>query len=217
MQIDAFIFKILLLSVPGFVTYIIYRKVAIYRRSSKSQFGFHDVFIVIIYSLVSCGIYDLLILFINLIFKADYTDTLSKLFNVEIFNIKELSFLIIIAVLLGFLFSLFETKRIINKIAIKLKISQYYGDTDVWTAFNSNKSIEWIYVRDHKLKLVYFGRLAQYSDPGEVRELILSDVQVFTEDGEFCYKSPTMYICRQSDEITLEIPLTEEGEKNEIK
>jgi hypothetical protein len=38
------------------------------------------------------------------------------------------------------------------------------------------------FVRDNKLNLVYYGLLEQYSDPGETRELLLSNVSVYTND-----------------------------------
>ena len=175
MQVDAFLFKLMLLSILGFITYTIFRKIAVFRRTSKSQFGFAEIFIVIICSLISCIIYDLIIMAVNLIRETNYTGTLSKLINAsgssnEIYNVKELAFLCIIAIFLGFLFSVFETKKLINKIAVKVKISKYIGDTDVWTSFCANEDTKWIYVRDHKLKLVYYGYLGQYSDPGEGRE-----------------------------------------------
>lgn len=212
MSIDAFIFKLLLLSIPGFITYTIYRKTTVHRRENKNHFGLAEFFIVIIFSFVNCIVYDLFIIFINRIFQTCYTSTISKLFNVEIYSTKELVFLCISSLILGFLFTLLDTKKIINKIAIKLRISQYNGDTDVWTAFCSNKETNWIYVRDNKQKLIYFGNLEHYSDPGEDRELILTDIQVFTEDGEFCYNCPVMYISRQSDDITIEIPSRGEGD-----
>jgi hypothetical protein len=212
MPVDAFIFKLLLLSIPGFLAFTIYKKTAVSRRESKSQFGFSGAFIVIICSLASCILYDLFVTFINMIFKTDYATTLNNFIDVKMYTAKELAILCIIAIILGFLFSLFESKKIINHIAFRLKITEYYGDTDVWTSFCANKNAGWIYIRDHKQKLTYYGNLKQYSDPGEDRELLLTDVQVFSEDGEYCYYCPTMYICRQSDDITLEIPLNREGE-----
>jgi len=211
-QVDAFIFKLLLLSIPGFLAFTIYKKIAVYRRESKSQFGFSGAFIVIICSLASCILYDLFVIFINMIFKTDYATTINNFINVKMYTAIELAILCIIAIVLGFLFSLFESKMIINHIAFRLKITEYYGDTDVWTSFCANKDTWWIYVRDHKQKLTYYGYLEQYSDPGEDRELLLTDVQVFSEDGEYCYSCPIMYICRQSDDITLEIPVNREGE-----
>lgn len=212
MQVDIFIFKLLLLAIPGFISYTIFRKIAVYRRLTKSQFGFTEAFIIIIFSLASCTIYDLSIMLINKALKTDYATTISKLINVEIYNAKEMAYLCIIAIVLGLLLSLFESKKIINNIAMWLEITNYYGDTDVWTSFCANKDTNWIYVRDHKLKLIYFGNLEQYSDPGEERELLLSDVRIFTEDGEYCYDCPKMYICRQPDDITLEIPMS--GKEN---
>jgi len=215
MQIDAFIFKLLLLSIPGFITFIIFRKIAVYRRLTKNQFGFYEVFIIIIFSLGSCVVYDLFVILVNKFNKTDYTTTIGKLINVEIYNAKEMAFLCIIAIALGILLSLIESKKFIHRFAMWSNITNYYGDTDVWTSFCANKNTNWIYIRDYKLKLIYFGSLEQYSDPGEERELLLSDVRVFSEDGEYCYDCPKMYICRQSDDITLEIPMIGgEGEKN---
>jgi hypothetical protein len=126
----------------------------------------------------------------------------------------ELALLCFIAIISGYLFSILETRKVINKIAMALKITNYYGDTDVWTSFCANKSTNWIYVRDHKLDLIYYGLLEQYSDPGEERELIITNVMVFSKDGEFCYNCPRMYVCRQANDITLETPLTGKGEEN---
>ena len=214
MPVNAFIFKLLLLSIPGFIAFILFRKIAVYRRTSKGQFGFMEAFTVIIYSLVCCIVYDLSIMIINKVLGTGYTATLSKLINVEMYKAEELAFLCIIAIVLGIVMSIFETKKIINGIAIKLRISKYYGDTDVWTSFCSNKNTNWIYVRDNKLKLIYFGDLEHYSNSGEERELLLTEVKVYTENGDFCYNSPMLYVCRQSYDITLEIPSYGEGEKD---
>jgi hypothetical protein len=219
MQIDAFIFKLLLLSIPGFISYVVYRKTAVYRRASKNQFGFAEVFIVVICSLAICFIYDLFTLIISCIRNSNHENIINKLINagkdnIEIYNALEMGLLCVIAVVLGFILSLFENKRIINKMALKAKITQYTGDLDVWTAFCANENTKWIYVRDHKLNLIYFGYLEQYSDPGEERELLLKDVSVFSDDSVHCYDCPVLYICRRTDDITLELFLDGEGEKN---
>jgi hypothetical protein len=140
--------------------------------------------------------------------------TLSKLLSLEIYNAKELLCLSIIAIIIGFLFSYIETHKTINEFAIRLRITQHYGDNDVWTSFCANKDTNWIYIRDHKMHLVYFGLLMHYSDPGEVRELVISDVSVYSEDSKFCYEIPKMYICRQADDITIEVPQRRKGSED---
>jgi hypothetical protein len=211
LQLDAFVFKLLVLSIPGFISYTIYKKTAIYRREIKSQFGFSEIFLIIINSLICCIIYDVIISIINKLLQKNYVATLAKLIKFEIYDTKELTFLCIIAIITGFLFSYIETHKIINKFAMRLRITQHYGDNDVWTSFCANKDTNWIYIRDHKMHLVYYGLLRDYSDPGEAREIVISDVSVYSEDSEFCYTIPRMYICRQSDDITLEVPQKTEG------
>jgi hypothetical protein len=214
MHIDAFIFQLLILLIPGFICFSIFRKIAVYRRESKKDFGFYDIIVIIVHSLIICMLYDLICTLTNFLAKTDYATTLSKLVSVKMYNAVELALLCLIAVIAGYLFSVLETHKCINKIAMCFRISQYYGDTDVWTSFCASKDVAWIYVRDHKLNLVYYGLLEQYSDPGEERELIIINVAVFTESGEYCYNSPKMYICRQSNEITLEIPWNGKGEED---
>jgi hypothetical protein len=214
MQIDAFIFQLLILLIPGFICFSIVKKIAVYRRESKNNFGFQDIIIIIVFSLIICMFYDLTCILINHLLKTDYPSTLSKIIRVEMYNAVELAILCLLAIISGYIFSTIETQKIINKTAMTLKITQYYGDTDVWTSFCSNKNTVWIYARDHKLNLIYYGLLEQYSDPGEERELIITNVMVFSEDGEFCYNCPKMYICRQANEITLEIPQAGKGEED---
>jgi hypothetical protein len=218
MQLDAFIFKLLILLTPGFICFSIFRKIAVYRRESKKDFGFYEIFTIIAYSLIICILYDAIFFLINLIFKTDFPYVLSKLVDVnngaKLYNAIEIGILCLLSIISGYIFSILETRKIINKIAVSLKITHYYGDTDVWTSFCANKNTIWIYVRDHKLNLIYYGLLEQYSDPGEERELIITNVMVFSEDGKFCYNCPQMYVCRQVNEITLEIPQNGEGEKD---
>jgi hypothetical protein len=229
MPINAFIFKLLILLIPGFVCFSIFRKIAVYRRDSKKDFGFRETIIVInlrllsqklkfwesliVYSLTICMFYDLIFALINYLAKTKYPLALSKLVGLEIYNAKELTLLCLIAIISGYFFSIFETRKTINKIAMLLKITNYYGDTDVWTSFCANKNTNWIYVRDHKRSLIYYGLLEQYSYPGEERELIITNAKVFSEDGEFCYDCPKMYVCRQANDITLELPQTGKGEE----
>ncbi|MDR2098307.1 MAG: DUF6338 family protein [Spirochaetaceae bacterium] len=214
MTINAFIFKLLIVLIPGFVCFSIFRKIAVYRRDSKKDFGFREIIIIIVYSLIICMFYDLILTLVNYLAETKYPFTLSKLVDVEMYTATELALLCLIAIISGYLLSIMETRKFINKIAMSLKITNYYGDTDVWTSFCANKSADWIYVRDHKFGLIYYGLLEQYSDPGEERELIITDVMVFSKDGEFCYNCPRMYVCRQANDITLEIPQAGEGEKN---
>ncbi len=217
MQIDQFIFKLLILSIPGSISYLLYIKIAIFRIENKIKFGFSEIMFILLSSLFSNLIYDIFIKIINFIFKLNITPVLEKLLNADNYSAIELIILIIIGILLGIIFVILETKKVLYKIAKKLHLSNHYGDDDVWTFVCNSPDVEWIFVRDHKYDLVYFGRLEQYSDPGENRELLLSDVSVYTnKDSKFCYNIPKIYISRLPEELTIEIA-PQKGEGNATK
>ncbi|MDR0553407.1 MAG: hypothetical protein LBG76_01220 [Treponema sp.] len=201
MQLDAFVFKMLILAIPGFLSYTIYKKVAIYRREQKMLFGFPEIFLVIIYSLVCCAVYDIGALIISHFSKKEIATTFSRLVTINdktgtMYSAVELLVFCLIGVAAGFIASRIETKRLINRFAKFIRISQHDGDIDVWSAFCS------------------IGRLLKYSDPGETREILLADVNVYDEIGNFCYNSPVVYLSRQADDFALELPQNPQTEKH---
>lgn len=211
---DQFLFNILILSVPGSICFLLYLKIAILRRDRKHNFSFYEIMFILISSIFTLLIYDSFVSIINRFFNTNYSLVLKKFINTINYTILELIILTLIGLFLGVVLSLFENKKILYHWAKKLNITNSYGDDDVWTFICNSPDVEWIFVRDHKYNLVYFGRLEQYSDPGEIRELLLSDVSVFSNsEGSYCYDTPKMYISRSPEDLTIEI-LPKDGGKN---
>lgn len=207
MGIDSFVFKVIILLMPGISGLMLYKRVAVRRQSKKGMDSLKDLFSVIMISVVSSALYDLGLGVINRIAHGQHEGTFGKLVNTEMFQPNELFAMMGIAILLSVGLAAVENKKLIYRIARKIRITTHYGDDDVWTFINNSPDTSWIFVRDHRLELVYYGLIEQYSDPGEDRELLLSDVSVYTNDtGEELYKVDKLYICRDSNELTIEIP-----------
>ncbi len=107
--------------------------------------------------------------------------------------------------------SLVHRYRFVNNIARKLRVSSRSGDEDVWDYFHNSSDTGWIFVRDHRLGLVYYGAVTAFSESGEERELIIEDVSVYENNGasgeaELLYETPAMYIARERDDLTMELP-----------
>ncbi|MDQ3417230.1 MAG: hypothetical protein M3541_00330 [Acidobacteriota bacterium] len=122
------------------------------------------------------------------------------------------------AIVLAYVFAYGYRYNVINRVGQRVKASNRAGDEDVWHFFHNARfhnagSSDWIIVRDHKVDLQYFGAVSHWSESGEERELILTDVTVFRNtDGVKLYDCETMYLCRDRDGITIEINPTEGGE-----
>ena len=90
-----------------------------------------------------------------------------------------------------------------------------FGQEDVWDfVFNSPEpAAEYVYVRDYDKQKVFSGWVRAFSETSEVRELLLRDVQVFDLDGQLLYEVPLMYIGRKRDNVDIEFPVPEKGER----
>ncbi len=91
------------------------------------------------------------------------------------------------------------------------------GDEDIWYLFHDGQTREWVYVRDHRTNLLYYGSILAYSDSERERELILEDVDVYTNDTvERLYAVKTMYVSRSSHDLSIEVPKDNTQEAGEL-
>ena len=88
-----------------------------------------------------------------------------------------------------------------------LRLTAEYEDDDVWSYVTNSDDAEWLFVRDHRVGLVYFGRLSVFSDSDEKRELLLEDVDVCRNaDGAWRYHTDSLYLCREDKSLHLKSP-----------
>jgi len=116
--------------------------------------------------------------------------------------------LIIISIFIGFIIAFIHNKGLLYKLAKFLRISSIFGNQDLYTEFIQGYCSEkdyWVYVRDFKHGLTYWGAIRQYSDTEASRELIMTDVRVYLrEDSTFLYEVPVLYLPINNDDFTIE-------------
>jgi hypothetical protein len=114
----------------------------------------------------------------------------------------------LIGILLAVVVAFVEKRNYIGRFGFWIKVSNRLGEKDVWETFFHLPEIGWVYVRDHKVGLTYYGWVRQYSDPDKVRELLLKDVSVYKEvPGTgivLLYEVPLLYISRDKHDLSLE-------------
>ncbi|MFO8055666.1 MAG: hypothetical protein R6V10_00025 [bacterium] len=123
---------------------------------------------------------------------------------------------------MAYLISYAARFSIINRIGQKLKATKRYGDEDVWHYFHNapdtQKNEGWVIIRDIKAELAYYCYISAWSDTGKNRELILSEVSVYTNDSsDFLYDAQHIYLSRNNDEITIEVPTPMAQNNNRYK
>ena len=162
MTLSSFLIRIIFLALPGIVGSILYRKL----KGKDSLKDWEDVLEILLFSLLSYALYGLGIEILNAIGWTNSTITaFQALFNETIpIAWREVLIASGTGVLLAFFASALYTHKTINRIGRFLRVTRRFGDEDVWNYFNNIREVNWVFVRDHKLDLIYFGWISVYSD-----------------------------------------------------
>ena len=108
--------------------------------------------------------------------------------------------------LLGFLIAAAYNYKILNKVGRLLRVTQSFGDEDLWEHINNSPGVVWVNVRDFKNNLSYNGKITKYSNSYKPRELMLEEVKVYDNlDGNMLEEFSAIYLGLQDNECTIEI------------
>lgn len=203
MDVSLLFIRLLILGLPGLVGSLFYRKL----RGGGKQKDWRDLAEITLFALVSYGILGLVQQWLAT--GEQEREILSALFDSsEAIVWSDVSLACLISAVLSVVASYTHHYKLINRFGQRINATNRYGDEDVWSYFlNGEEVAGWVYVRDHKEKLVYYGWLQVWSESGDDRELIMDDVEVLSnETGQLLYTVPSMYIARDGADLTIEIP-----------
>jgi hypothetical protein len=113
----------------------------------------------------------------------------------------------LLAPIVALISSTFVNYKVINRIAKKVKVTQKYGDENLFSFFLNAKEVDWVYVRDSETKLTYFGRVVSHSECDSIQEIVLSEVTVHDyETSEELYSAPIIYLSKKLGSLVIEVP-----------
>ncbi len=222
-------FKFLVLGLPGIICYFLCQKLI----GKPKRTTINTILLIFLYSILSYLLLSIFHAQVNCIAGNGFNSDIIDVFTDGQKNITAviLVFASLSGVILAYLLSYLNHKTIVNRIGWKLKATRRFGDVDVWHYFHNSefwKTEDWVFIRDLKANLTYYCSITVWSDSGELRELVLNDVSVYTSDtGEHLYDTQHMYLSRNSDDLVIEIPpadaetidiyklSSKKGEKNE--
>jgi len=94
-------------------------------------------------------------------------------------DLQEITLTTAISPLVGLLVSPSLTSHWINRFAQVIRVSDKFGDLDVWARVFNSRDILWVAVREFEQNVVYDGWVEAFSDTYDANELFLRDVRVF--------------------------------------
>lgn len=211
------VITIIVILLPGILAAVIFDKITTHSKWGSFKFG--------LYSLV-LGIFcysslQLLYLMMDIYSKLTMPDQWSwlSIWNYALTSKDELKateifYSSLLSLPVALLASYTINQKLINKLARTLKVSQKFGDENLYSYYLNSKDVNWVYVRDEDQKITYQGMIFSFSEAETYQELVLSEVSVYrTEDSKFLYELPSIYLCRAIGKFTIEaIPEAALGE-----
>ena len=217
MKIDILVFQLGIIFLPGLIWAQLDARYAMKEKSGPAEFFIRAfIFGLVTYVGVYC-LYGLLGCNFSLL-EINYSGTrkfLSKEFIDEIIISVPFSFVLAVIWIYA------ATYKLLTRFLHRIRATKKYGDEDVWDlAFNSSEvRPEYVHVRDFDKNITYAGWVKAFSETGKLRELLLSDVVVYSNSDEEATtieetKIRFLYIARDKTDIHIEFPhISSEGKE----
>ena len=148
MEFSEFTLKIILLFLPGIVSFLIVDKL-----TNHKEFKLYQILIYsLLFGFFCYYFYYLLIIVWKILFKGEiYFSFFNALIDKEsVLDFKEIAYVTMLSIFVGFISTAFINYKILNKFARKFKITKKFSDIDVWSYLMNSENTEWVVIRDIK-------------------------------------------------------------------
>ena len=192
--------RVVLLFIPGIISYIIIDKCV----TLKDRTKFHFVLYAFILGFLDYLTVEVLLSLSGPGQKLTFTKALVDN-NIDI-DMTEVKFASVVAILVGLTISAVLRRSLFHRFVAKLKISRKISDPEIWGhVFNSQINPPWVCVRDLANDLTYTGWVDCFSEDEEERAMFIREVEVKRNtSGEKLYDVPAIYLSKRKDNIIIE-------------
>jgi uncharacterized protein DUF6338 len=205
LNVSSLFFELALIFIPGFIWMKIHSRYGI--RGEKPQFDL--ILNAFIFGVLSYAILYSIYRFNSWSLKIFELEPESKkLVQPEIF--PEILAAAVIAVVGGVLSLYVENHKLFTRFVQMIGATKTYGDEDVWDfVFNSGSSaVNFVHLRDFEQRVTYASFVETFSESGQRREIVLSDVAVYDFEGTEMYRVPRLYLARGRENLHIEFPIS---------
>jgi hypothetical protein len=208
MDVSELTLKLIFVLIPGALASLIFEKLTVHKPWNSFKFVSHSI----LFGVLAYLFTGLFIKFWNWIFHAYWND-LDIIKNIASKEIPfvEIGNASVTGIILGLISSAIDHHKVINRFATWLRISNKYGDINLYSHFLNSPNIGPVYFRDLKSNLTYHGLIKSISENEEIREIVLINVRVYYNEGKSeeiteLYQLNAVYLSRSKDDVLIEVP-----------
>lgn len=200
MEISELTLKLILILIPGSIASIIYERLTIHKRWNSFKFVTNAILFGALSYILS-----------QVAFNICRVDTSFEMFW-ENLPTKEIPYNVIlkasfVSIFIGLIATGVDQYKLINKLGKFLKLTNKFGDENLYSYFLNAEDVDEVYIRDINNGLTYHGLINSYSENDEINEIVLVDVIVYDySTSEELYSLDKIYLSRKKDNLIIELP-----------
>lgn len=206
MGITEFTFKIILIFIPGLISFIIVDNLTTHRETKTHHWLIYSFLL----GFIAYLCWFICIKVIQYFFGSEIPfDFLDNLTNQHVKpNMGQIAAVTLISVPLGFFVSRMINRKWVYNLAKRFGASDKFGDLDVFEfILNSDDVPKWVIIRDKDADRAYEGFITAWSDATERDGIFLRDVKVYqNSNGDWLYDTPALYLPRKMETLRFEFP-----------
>ena len=195
--------KLIIILIPGALATIIFGKLIMHKEWTNFKF----ILFSILFGIFSYLILQVFLELINWVFAKEIADLSlwASLTDAKEIPYREVLYSSLISIILAFFISFVENRKWINNFSKALRISNKYGEENLFSRFLNDPNTEYIYLRDIKNNLTYHGYVKSFSENANVSEIRLAEVSVYSyNNSEFLYDIDEVYLSLSKTDIKIE-------------
>lgn len=218
MQITAFTIRLLILFLPGLIAAVIVERLTVHPKWEQFRFAVYSL-------MLGCAVYVLYQVGLDaarhlaaavagceysprtLAFWAAMFDSNNQIVAGEVLVACCL------AAILGLLLTCAVQKKWMHRLARRIRVSDKFGDENLFTYFLNSPETAWLWIRDHNHGVIYEGMKHSMSEASNVCELVLTEVRVYHDiTRELLYELPAVYLSFQPGRFSMEMAHSKGGD-----
>lgn len=221
MDISTLTLKLIIILIPGAISTFLFDALTTHKEWTPFKFIINSILMGIIAYLLLQGTEWLYSHAYNIFSKNKMTSEplhiWSSLSDSKSIPYEEVALGAIFGFLVGLAATALYFYKVLNKFSKWLRLSNKYGDENLYSYFLNAQGTRIVYVRNVKLNITYYGYVKAFSETENISELVMTDVSIYDYQAtRKFYDVDQIYLSFAKTDVIIELanPKEENGEEN---
>jgi small nuclear ribonucleoprotein (snRNP)-like protein len=210
MDISELTLKLIIILIPGAIGTMVFDSLTTHKEWTPFKFVVNSIIMGVFSYLSLQAIQDLYVVLHNIFsctkIKYDHLRIWESLSDSKSIPYWEVAWSSFLGIFVGGIATAFYFYKCLNRLSKFFRISNKYGDENLYSYFLNAKNTRIVYVRSMKNNITYHGYVQAFSETDNISELVMTEVSVYDyEASKLYYEIDQIYISFVKTEVVIEL------------